>query len=60
MVGPRNGEARREQVEGDGEVGEEGQAAPTRERDGRIGKNGMVKEERERRTERLSAGVDAL
>lgn len=48
MVGPRNGEARREQVEGDGEVGEEGQAAPTRERDGRTGKNGMVKAERER------------
>ena len=47
MAGPRNGEARRGQVEGDGEGGEEGQAGKTRGRDGCTGKNGMVKGERE-------------
>lgn len=31
MVGPRNGEQRRGQVEGDGEGGEEGQAVKIRE-----------------------------
>lgn len=47
VVGPRNGEARRGQVDADGEGGEEEQVGKSKERDGCTGKNGMVKGERD-------------
>lgn len=60
MVGPRNGEARRGQVEGDGEGGEEGQAGKTRGRDGHTGKNGIVKGERDQQEKGLSVAVEPV